>query len=1398
MSKRQITYSDLTGGINNVDTKETLNSSPRKTETPDMVNVEYFGLGGIQTMKGNTQVGNTQTNPVVGGHEYTKGNKRYMMIATLNGEVKIYNEATNSYTTIFKFENKSDKVSFCNMNNGVVVSNGIDDLLFYEFGRNTELFGNVSFDEYSHNTLIGTETKFGTDVKVGDYITIDNINGKYKVEDIQNETTMTVTPDLDVKDGVEYYGFVGDKITVSKTSPNNMSVTIGNFVIDDEYDNIKNVYTYNHNGNNEYNITPSYVSISGEIKSLKDLDFEAKNGATNITTTGYYIFENSLYKSGNIVDNSGVWTDLSSGYCNVSGRNKDLTQITYGIKDNILYSITESVDDRGSNISVIKQIGTGFTKLPNECGNYISNVCPVFNNNGGLYIIKTTLNESTNVYTSTVTRVGTGTGWYKQTSIVNQISTWCGSVSGYSGRVTSTRTYCLIISANGNAYSYYGSENPTMEVSKSTEWIEALGCTTTLYGDVFGDGTPIWFDTNITTALLQRKTNNMYTMYSCNKYNALKINEKVFPSSSYKIYATFRNDIYVDWFQNQKANIYCLSTKVSNNTILMKILEQRFVALVESEDDFYIPYSKEILGTTNIDNILLDSSLELSGVSGTTNYFIVDLYYNYNYTFNNQSCILTSTGNSYFTLESQSNSNTNVNTYPYFTKVSYSNSTEIKTSTVRYDDTTNGFINEGLIVNGIATIGDIITIEYNITDKNVIRYTTDLVNANDVYINANNTSSINNIESINNYSDGTNIILIYNIQISENVEEQFIGTYNSNDNIINKDELLDTTNLQYYLSDVSELNAYLVNTDPDISSDENIHTPIRGTAIQYYNGRLWVGTDNGLFYSAVGLPNNWDIYSDAGVLYSIYNDSSKISALGIFSEYITVHKQFSTYILTCTGDSSTIEVKPFSNITCESQQGWIVSNTKYFVFSKDFLDIYPLIQHTVWSDKFLGVPISQKIRNFFKKVRIGDTDKIFCVSRPRERQMLFYLPIEGFIGSNVAVIYDFQTNSWLMRQVPQNVTCAFQYNNKIYIGTDTGKVLEEFRGNTFDGVPIESYYKSPWFDWAGSYTQSFAEFILEIDNEEDNNFFIDTQKDGQSRKETRNINSDKLYGKSMLWAYPTTTKTIEKIKVNNNYEIVGNVDISDDGIASGFGKHDYIKLPITDLGDNFEIMIAFNTGNIFSKNRYLLNFKNVIKIETSNSISNYHPDGYLAMEITSHWHGTGATTQSNYFGSLERNKDYYIKLKYKNKTLSCTISTDGVNFVKYYADISYTQGINNGSSNITLGCNESPYGENFINPFDGTIDLKKSYIKSGDSIVWRGITEEIIEEEIQVEDKRNTEAMEWDNNNWLRATFETIRMLLPNNVFEDFQLKFFTNKIGQLFKIFKYGFRRIEADEEPW
>ena len=679
---RKIMFSDLTGGLNNVDTKENINATTKKTESPDMVNVEYFKLGGIKTMAGNTLFGDVQPKAVIGGWEYTKNDNRYMIIGLSDGTVKVYNPVTETFQQIYKFPHASSRMSFCNMNNGVVITNGIDDLVFYEYARSVILAGLIDVTNGSTH-IDGHSTTFGTDVIVGDYITIEGYDREYKVTSITNATNMEVSPAIDTSYIIHYYNFF--------------------------------------------------------------------NGADNY-------------------------------YC---------------------LSATPSVGD-----------------------------------------------------------------------------------------------------------------------------------------DVYDD------------------------------------NEQVISTVDY------------------------------------------------------------------------------------------------------------------------------------------------------YQDTGDG---EGAIT-------------FQIGGSDVLGYRRHVPSGSD--------------------------------------------TFNRDKEVTKTPATL--SNLTYKLANISECNATLVNED-----DPNVNTPIRGLAIQYYNGRLWVGTENGLFYSQVGQYNKWDIKYDAGVLYSIYNDTSEIKALGLFSEYLMVHKKFSTYILTCNGEATTINIRPFSNITCESQQSWIVSNTKYYIYSKDFMDIYPLVQHTIFSDKFLGEPASQKVRNIFKEVRPNDVANIFCVSRPKERQMIFYLPTLNVLGSGYGLIYDFQTKSWLLRVVPENVTVAFNYDNNIYIGTNDGMVLREFSGNSFKMIdnnevvetPIVSYYRSPWFDWADGYTQSFAEFMIEVANEYTNKFYIRTQKDGQSRYEDRIIESGMLDGNGLIW-----------------------------------------------------------------------------------------------------------------------------------------------------------EGIYDSDDNNTT----------------------------------------------------------WDNDNWVKATFENIRMLLPNNVFEDFQLEIGTNELGQSFTIYQYGFRRIETEEAEW
>lgn len=489
-----------------------------------------------------------------------------------------------------------------------------------------------------------------------------------------------------------------------------------------------------------------------------------------------------------------------------------------------------------------------------------------------------------------------------------------------------------------------------------------------------------------------------------------------------------------------------------------------------------------------------------------------------------------------------------------------------------------------------------------------------------------------------------------------------------------------------YLKEISQCNANLINTDPElVPTPEPI--PIRGNAIQFYAGRLWIGGDKGLFYSGVGEYNHWDIYTnDAGMIGEVYNDSSEVQALGLYSDYMLVHKRYNTYLLTMTGDRETISIKPYSNISCNSQQSWVVSNTKYYVYSREHMDIFPLSQRTIYSDRYLGEAITNKVRNLFQNLNDNETKNIFCATLPRKRWMMFYMPMITGLGSNYVLIFDFQTKSFIARQLPQSqrVTIAFNYNGNVYVGTYDGRVLKEFTGSTFgeivsiDGVVtkgenISAYYKSPWFDWANNYTHSFSEYIICLSPDLNNNFKIRTFKDGDSNYEERVINDQEMVNTGLEW----------------------------DG---GEFKSEY------------------------------------------NIIINTFPR-----------EGDGVTVYDNTFVIPDIRSDASEDTVYNiDEDVYITLLRDGDDLVIN----KYTLPITEEEEYLTI----SNFFENYVDPLH----------------------------------YENNNTM-WDKDVWTAGRFTSIRMLLPNNVFEQFQVEIYIDgEDNQGFAIDGYAFRRIETDEAPW
>ena len=319
----------------------------------------------------------------------------------------------------------------------------------------------------------------------------------------------------------------------------------------------------------------------------------------------------------------------------------------------------------------------------------------------------------------------------------------------------------------------------------------------------------------------------------------------------------------------------------------------------------------------------------------------------------------------------------------------------------------------------------------------------------------------------------------------------------------------------YYLSDISELNAVYKNSD-----DPNISKPVRGLALQSYQGRIFVGGNDGiLYYSEVGLIHGWDLKYGAGAIPSFYDDNSDFTAFGIWDKYLIICKRERSYILDGTNaDTTNWTVSPYSDFTCDSQQSWLVANNSFLVYTRTGGGIYPLLQRTIYNANYQGNDLSVKIRDSFEYVNTAKFDYIFPVYAPKKKYIMFYIPMLMGVGSNYCFIFDIQSKTWLLRVVPQEVTVAFRYNNEIYIGTSDGKVLKEFSSLTFDGQPIEWYWKSPWFSYGeGSNHLSTREFRINIAEESTNRFHVRNRRDGKDTYNTRAVsnNLDSFIG--LVW-----------------------------------------------------------------------------------------------------------------------------------------------------------------------------------------------------------------------------------------------------------------------------------------
>jgi hypothetical protein len=194
---KTVRYYNLTGGLNTSFGLGTINSSPNRTEAVEMNNVEYYKLSGLKSMEGNLQVFNTLSERITLGYDYIKGNTHHLIVCTKAGHVYINNNVSNTFDLIYTFPSQTNRHSACNFNNGIVISNGADDLVYYQYGRHKQMTGTIA-GTVGSNTIVGTDTKFTTELHKGDYIEVSD-NGTtqtFVIDTITDNTHLTTTENV--------------------------------------------------------------------------------------------------------------------------------------------------------------------------------------------------------------------------------------------------------------------------------------------------------------------------------------------------------------------------------------------------------------------------------------------------------------------------------------------------------------------------------------------------------------------------------------------------------------------------------------------------------------------------------------------------------------------------------------------------------------------------------------------------------------------------------------------------------------------------------------------------------------------------------------------------------------------------------------------------------------------------------------------------------------------------------------------------------------------------------------------------------------------------------------------------------------------------------------------------
>lgn len=274
-----------------------------------------------------------------------------------------------------------------------------------------------------------------------------------------------------------------------------------------------------------------------------------------------------------------------------------------------------------------------------------------------------------------------------------------------------------------------------------------------------------------------------------------------------------------------------------------------------------------------------------------------------------------------------------------------------------------------------------------------------------------------------------------------------------------------------------------------IDKKDQVNKTVKGLAMAVRDGRVWLADGNILRYCVQANIYDWAT-SDIEVTTSAgYIEFTKdITAIFTYLTTLAVFFKDSSIQIKGTYPFSQDEESPGG---CAGYDALIFHDTDLFFFDNTKKGIFSFKQ-VINGEKTLGTNIGIEIQEELLNVDASKLNEIktlsVVLSDRNEIWWLFPISDENY---SMILIYDYLKGEWLKRK-SQKINCFNIIDGILYSGAENGKILQEYKSNTFDGEYIQHYYNCSPMNLGSNTTQKVLYFPPRVafDLPYINNFFV--------------------------------------------------------------------------------------------------------------------------------------------------------------------------------------------------------------------------------------------------------------------------------------------------------------------